>query len=212
MDTSSLESSRPGLLSLNLTARNCTLGCGCSKAGFPGWFGKNYPSTRLLFVSQNPGFARFPFKDFRKIIWEYAPTELPYETFQQLYFDEWSANRVTGRWFSTLLSKLDITYDDVAFTNLVKCPFKDNNFDPSAVEKCKHFLLDQIRILRPLQIVALGIVPASIFVQKPVILTSHNLNLFNLPKFRLIVSPHPSRASITDSIKLSAIITTVTAQ
>ena len=206
MNANEFESSKPGLRSLNETVRNCALSCGCSVGGFPGWFGKNYSVTRLLFVSQNPGYARSPFKDARKIIWEYSPAELPYDSFQQLYFDEWSANRTTGRWFSTLLSKLNLTYDDVAFTNLVKCPFIDNNFDPSAIDKCKHFLLDQLRILRPQLVVALGTVPASAFIQKPILYTQHNLSLFNLPRFKLVVSPHPSRASITDSIKVSSLI------
>jgi len=49
-----------------------------------------------------------------------------------------------------------LSIDDVAFTSLVHCCFKDNQFKDDALPRCKQHVMAQIAALKPQVIVAMG--------------------------------------------------------
>jgi len=200
------EESCPELKDLFLRIRHCPLHCGCSQGGFPGFVGINTNKVKLLLLGQSPGFARSPWKNYSKIIWQFAPDELSFYEFQQLYFEEWAANRATGVWIKILLSKLGLTYSDITWANLSRCPFSENVFDRTAILKCAHYLKEQIRILKPNIVVALGAVPTNFFAPGTAEFEVLKVNRLDCPSFTLISGPHPSRASITQALKLSRLV------
>jgi len=62
-----------------------------------------------------------------------------------------------GELLTKMLKAIELSREDVYITNIVKCrPPKNRNPHPKEIEKCKPFLLKQLRIIHPKVICTLG--------------------------------------------------------
>ena len=71
-----------------------------------------------------------------------------------------------GQLLDRILEAAGIARDTVYITNMVKCrPPGNRNPQPDEIEACDHWLIDQIRLIRPRVIVTLGNVPTQYFLE-----------------------------------------------
>ena len=178
---------------VNKSVYFCNRQCGCSAHGYPGNFPENFDG--VLLVGQNPGYAKRPFGNYKKRIWEYSPHEMSFEEFQQLYVDEFLANRFIGNFYKLYAKEMGLEPADLTFTNLVKCPNTNNMFEESMIQKCKGFLFSQIEALHPDVVVAFGKYAIDELHSTGPYTISHRLHSYKeetslLP---IVGFPHPSR-------------------
>lgn len=106
----------------------------------PGWFGKN---ARIAFIGQNPGLPKIdePFEHERN---------------QDTYLRH-VAQSPTGKVIHRIIEEAGLTWDDVVYTNLVKCPTPENRkpFD-FEVEYYKRYLKQQFECLSISLIIIFG--------------------------------------------------------
>jgi uracil-DNA glycosylase family 4 len=174
----------------------CSKPCGgCSKHGFPGYFGPKFKG--VLFVGQCPGYAKSPFYGHSKIIWDYYSGDMPIEAFNQLYIDEWLANAHIGVFFNLLFKHFGLTREEFAFTNLVKCPFTNNNFKAESINTCRGYLDRQIMALKPKVVVAMGRFCINHFRENANMKTAFDVKQIdadgNIAEYKVVTFPHPSR-------------------
>ena len=181
----------------NMSSYFCSKKCGCAEHGFPGYFAPKFDG--VLLVSQCPGYSRMPYGGQKKRTWEYKPTEMAYEDFQKLYLAEFASNRAIGTFYLFYAKSMGLELDELTFTSLVKCPFKDNNFDEFAdasIAKCKWLLHGQIDALKPDVIVALGRAAIDFFQEDEPEFSTFNLIYPYDDESRLqkvVTFTHPSR-------------------
>ncbi len=106
----------------------------------PGWFGSN---AGIIFVGQNPGV---PHKD--------EPFE--HNRNQKVYLD-CVKKSPTGKLISECISGADLSWDDVAYTNIVKSPTRDNR-QPRADEINFYlpYTIAQLKLIKPKKVVLFG--------------------------------------------------------
>lgn len=106
----------------------------------PGWFGKH---ATIMFIGQNPGMPKVyePFKHRKN---------------QEIYL-HYVKNSPTGSFISNIIKLLNLDWDDIAYTNIVKVPTKNNNIPSKAlVQDYLPILRNQISLVQPKLIVAFG--------------------------------------------------------
>ena len=110
--------------------KECTK-CGLSKTRTQAVFGQGNPAARLVFVGEAPGFE---------------------EDRQGLVF----VGRA-GHLLTKMIGAMGLTREDVFICNVLKCRPPDNR-DPAANEilACRPYLLEQLQIIEPQVLVALG--------------------------------------------------------
>ena len=125
-----LGSSLPDLSSLNQTVSTCTK-CGLSNGRTKAVPGEGSVSADVMFIGEGPGF---------------------HEDRQGLPFVG-----PAGNLLNEMLDSVGLARSDVSITNMVKCR-PPNNRDPFPVEisSCMPYLDEQIALIRPKVIVALG--------------------------------------------------------
>ncbi len=160
---------------LEAVVSKCTE-CGLHEGRTRTVFGKGNPRTRVMFIGEGPGRE---------------------EDLQGVPFVGRS-----GQLLTKMIAAIDLTRDDVYITNIVKCR-PPNNRDPQEPEVrcCEKYLIDQIAIIKPRIICALGRVSAHWLLQTneplgalrnadnsyhgtPVLVTYHPAALLRNPNFK----------------------------
>lgn len=102
-----------------------------------------------------------------------------------------------GRMLDSFLNNFDLLRDEVFITNAAKCRPPDNRkptFDE--IKACRHYLLDEIRHVKPKVIIALGAAAAeSLLLKRKVTISKARNTIQQIPEFpdiKVIVSYHPS--------------------
>lgn len=163
------------LKELEAVVSKCTE-CGLHEGRTKTVFGKGNPKTRVMFIGEGPG----------------REEDLQGEPF---------VGR-SGQLLTKMIAAIDLTRDDVYITNIVKCR-PPNNRDPQEPEVrcCEKYLIDQIAIIKPRIICALGRVSAHWLLQTneplgalrnadnsyhgtPVLVTYHPAALLRNPNFK----------------------------
>ncbi|HWG85241.1 MAG TPA: uracil-DNA glycosylase, partial [Deinococcales bacterium] len=129
----------PSLAELATACRVCTA-CRLAETRTTVVFGEGDPVARLMIVGEGPGE------------------------------DEDRSGRPfvgrAGQLLDRILEAAGISRESVFIANMVKCrPPGNRNPHPDEIEACDHWLLDQIRMIRPAIIVTLGNVPTQYFLQ-----------------------------------------------
>lgn len=122
----------------------------------PGYVGKNYLNKKILFIGQSPG------QPGRRQEYGYWAGEHHYNKgmsiseLREHYFQGLVRCNI-GIFVKELISQCSLSFDDIAFTNVVKCAIKNDNFPkPETVEFWAPYLLKQLGVLKPKLIVCLG--------------------------------------------------------
>jgi uracil-DNA glycosylase family 4 len=103
-------------------------------------FGKGNPQARLVFVGEGPG----------------RDEDLQGEPFVGL----------AGQLLTKIIQAMRLTREEVYITNIVKCrPPENRNPQPDEIAACRPFLQEQLRIIKPRIICALGTFAAQTLLQ-----------------------------------------------
>ena len=95
--------------------------------------------------------------------------------------------------------------DKVFITNIVKCRPPDNRDPlPSEVEKCLPFLIEQINIIKPKIIVALGKIAGKALIKKDIMLREMRTDTHEFNSIPLRVTYHPAALLRNPSLKKDA--------
>ena len=95
--------------------------------------------------------------------------------------------------------------DNVFITNIVKCRPPDNRDPlPSEVEKCLPFLIEQINIIKPKIIVALGKIAGKALIKKDIMLREMRTDTHEFNSIPLRVTYHPAALLRNPSLKKDA--------
>jgi len=95
--------------------------------------------------------------------------------------------------------------DKVFITNIVKCRPPDNRDPlPSEVEKCLPFLIEQINIIKPKIIVALGKIAGKTLIKKDIMLKEMRNDTHEFNSIPLRVTYHPAALLRNPSLKKDA--------
>ena len=95
--------------------------------------------------------------------------------------------------------------DKVFITNIVKCRPPDNRDPlPSEVEKCLPFLIEQINIIKPKIIVALGKIAGKTLIKKDIMLREMRNDTHEFNSIPLRVTYHPAALLRNPSLKKDA--------
>lgn len=101
---------------------------------------------------------------------------------------------IAGRFFDKMLGKAYLSREDIFVTGAVKCrPPHNRKPKKSEIEKCKPFLLKQIKILKPRLIVLLGKTALEAFQIKGKLSELHG-KLINKDNYVFFLTFHPAAA------------------
>jgi len=98
-----------------------------------------------------------------------------------------------GKLLDKILSAIDLNRADIYICNVLKCR-PPNNRDPlsSEVERCEPYLLNQLHIIKPKLIVALGRIAACTLLKTNESLTNLRNKTFEYAGVDLLVTYHPA--------------------
>lgn len=153
-------------------------------------FGKGNPSTKVMFIGEGPG----------------RDEDLKGEPF---------VGR-SGQLLTKIIEAIDLTREEVYITNIVKCRPPQNR-DPleDEVRRCERYLIDQIDVIKPRLICALGRVAAQWLLDTKESLSSLRESENSYHGIPVLVTYHPAallrnpqlkRGTWEDFKKLKAII------
>lgn len=98
-----------------------------------------------------------------------------------------------GRLLTKIIDAMQFKREDVYITNIVKCRPPDNRTPHrDEVEKCKDYLLEQLEMIKPRVIVALGKVAADFFVPNNKGMTALRGNFYDYEEIKVMPTFHPS--------------------
>lgn len=163
-----VDEDNPELTELAKVILNCTQ-CQLSKTRQNVVFGVGNPHARLLFIGEAPG----------------ADEDRQGEPF---------VGRA-GQLLNKILAAMNIGREDVYIANILKCRPPDNRDpNPEEVKLCLPFLQEQIRLIEPDIIVALGRVAAIrlLNLKSTVFLKDLRGRFFNYSDIPMIVTYHPA--------------------
>ena len=98
-----------------------------------------------------------------------------------------------GKLLDKILAAIELTRDDVYICNILKCR-PPNNRDPlpSEVEKCEPYLINQLHLINPKLIVALGRISACTILKTKESLKNLRNQIFKYEGIDLLVTYHPA--------------------
>jgi len=92
-----------------------------------------------------------------------------------------------------MLQAIDLSRDEVYITNIVKCRTPQNrNPEEDEIEACLPYLMNQLSIIQPTIICALGKVAANVLLQNDKALGSMRQQFYSFQESKLMVTYHPS--------------------
>ena len=97
----------------------------------------------------------------------------------------------SGKLLDKMLSSIDLSRDDIYILNVLKCRPPDNR-DPSKmeIEKCEPYLKEQLKIIKPKLIVALGRISAMTILRTKESLTNMRNQIFDYEGIDFLVTYH----------------------
>tara|TARA_B100000315_G_C14379356_1_gene496712 strand:- start:24 stop:686 length:663 start_codon:yes stop_codon:yes gene_type:complete len=98
-----------------------------------------------------------------------------------------------GKLLDKILAAIDLTREDVYICNVLKCR-PPNNRDPLPleVEQCEPFLINQLHLINPILIVALGRISACTLLKTKESLKNLRNRIFKYAGIDLLVTYHPA--------------------
>ena len=99
----------------------------------------------------------------------------------------------SGKLLDKMLFSINLSRDDVYILNVLKCRPPDNR-DPSKIEieKCEPYLKEQLKIIKPKLIVALGRISAMTILRTKESLTNMRNQIFDYEGIDFLVTYHPA--------------------
>ena len=98
-----------------------------------------------------------------------------------------------GKLLDKILNAIDLTREDIYILNVLKCRPPENR-DPSSeeIQKCEPYLKEQLKIIKPKLIVALGRISAMTLLKKKDSLTNMRNTIHKYEGIDLLVTYHPA--------------------
>jgi len=128
----------------------------CQSLPLPGYVGKNYLTKRILFIGQSPGQPGQRHDDGYWAGVHHYDKNLTVEELRKHYYQGLVRCNI-GVFIKFLMGEYGVTFDDIAFTNVVKCAIKNNNYpSEKTIAFWAPYLSEQLGLLRPKLIVCLG--------------------------------------------------------
>ncbi len=98
-----------------------------------------------------------------------------------------------GQLLTKIIGAMKFNREDVYITNVVKCrPPNNRNPNKEEIETCKNYLLEQIEMIKPRAIVALGRVATDFFVHSSLGMTALRGNFHEFNDIQVMPTFHPS--------------------
>ena len=98
-----------------------------------------------------------------------------------------------GKLLDKILAAIELTRDDVYICNILKCrPPKNRDPIPSEVENCEPYLINQLHLISPKLIVALGRISACTILKTKESLKNLRNQIFTYAGIDLLVTYHPA--------------------
>lgn len=98
-----------------------------------------------------------------------------------------------GQLLTKIINAMNLKRKDVYITNIVKCrPPGNRNPLGKEIERCKEYLFEQIEIMKPRIIVALGSVPAHFFIPDKIKISDLRGNIYDFNGIKIMPTFHPS--------------------
>ena len=98
-----------------------------------------------------------------------------------------------GQLLTKIIGAMKFNREDVYITNVVKCrPPNNRNPNKEEIEACKDYLLEQIEMIKPRAIVALGKVATDFFVHSSLGMTALRGNFHEFNDIQVMPTFHPS--------------------
>lgn len=107
----------------------------------------------------------------------------------------------TGDFFNKWLKSIDIDPEEIFITNLIKCPPKNNKISKNEINACRDHLDAQLKIIKPLLILALGQLTASSLKQASININKNHGKVFDYNGIPFIATFHPSEVLSDKSLK-----------
>ncbi|MDI6800227.1 MAG: uracil-DNA glycosylase [Actinomycetota bacterium] len=100
-----------------------------------------------------------------------------------------------GKLLDKLLNTIGLRREDVYIANVLKCRPPDNRDPlPKEIERCKKYLFEQIRIISPKVICALGRFSAELLLEEPVSISKMHGRIFTKDGQKIFPIYHPAAA------------------
>jgi len=110
-----------------------------------------------------------------------------------------------GQLLNKMLKAINIKREQVYITNIVKCrPPNNRNPLPTEINACLPYLYEQIEIIKPKIILALGLVSANTLLKTNLSLGELRKNIYNFKGIKLMVTYHPAALLYHPTWKKSA--------
>jgi DNA polymerase len=98
-----------------------------------------------------------------------------------------------GQLLTKIIGAMKFNREDVYITNVVKCrPPNNRNPNKEEIETCKNYLLEQIEMIKPRAIVALGRVATDFFIHSSLGMTALRGNFREFNDIQVMPTFHPS--------------------
>lgn len=167
MKTQKRENSNKDKLNEYFSSINTCMKCSLGKNRKNFVFGMGNPNSNIVFVGEAPGKE---------------------EDLQGLPFVGRS-----GKLLDKILAAINLTRDDVYILNVLKCRPPENR-DPSKeeIELCEQYLKEQLRIIKPKLIVALGRISAMTLLKTKTSLGDMRNNIHKYEDIDFLVTYHPA--------------------
>ena len=99
----------------------------------------------------------------------------------------------SGQLLTKMLKAVEIEREDVFITNIVKCrPPQNRNPEPSEITKCLPLLEEQLKIIKPKVILALGRIAANTLLENSLSIKAMRNRVHYWHNIKVVVTYHPS--------------------
>lgn len=108
-----------------------------------------------------------------------------------------------GQLLTKIINAMHFNRREVYITNIIKCrPPENRNPNIDEIEKCKGYLFEQLRIIKPKVIVTLGNVPSHFFIQSKLGITALRGDFCDFNNIKVMPTFHPSYLVRSEGNKL----------
>jgi DNA polymerase len=98
-----------------------------------------------------------------------------------------------GQLLTKIIESINLSREEVYIANIVKCrPPQNRNPEPDEIENCNHFLMEQIRSIKPKIICALGTFAAQTLLKTQTKITALRGKLHEVHGIKVIPTYHPA--------------------
>jgi len=98
-----------------------------------------------------------------------------------------------GKLLDDILQAINLSRDEVYIANVLKCrPPKNRDPKPAEIEQCEPYLLQQIELIKPKLLVALGRISATTLLRTKDSLTAMRGQIFDYHGTDMLVTYHPA--------------------